>query len=118
VSELASLLPLLAIFALFWLLVIRPAHRRQKRMRTVQQELSVGDEVLTNAGIFGTVARLDGDRIGLEVADGVVVSMARGAVVSTTAPAEAQEDTEASDPTGTTDASNPTGTTDEGGKGL
>jgi preprotein translocase subunit YajC len=81
VTELASLLPLIAIFAIFWLLVIRPAQRRQKDMRAVQNQLSVGDRVLTNAGIYGTVARIDDDRIGLEVADGVVLELARGAVV-------------------------------------
>lgn len=80
-SELASLLPLIAIFAIFWLLVIRPAQRRQKEMRNVQSRLSIGDEVLTNSGIFGTVTRIDDDRIGLEIADAVVVTIARGAVV-------------------------------------
>lgn len=80
-KDLLSLLPIVAIFLIFWLLVIRPASRRQKEMRQVQRELQVGDEIITNSGIFGTVSRLVDDKLAVEVADGVVVMMARGAVV-------------------------------------
>lgn len=90
-SELASLLPLIAIFAIFWLLVIRPAQRRQKAVRDVQKSLEIGDEVLTNSGLLGTVARVGDTEIGLEIADGVVVRLARGAVVAVERPGDAAD---------------------------
>ncbi|KRF11505.1 hypothetical protein ASG90_17395 [Nocardioides sp. Soil797] len=79
-KDLLSLLPIIAIFLIFWLLVIRPASRRQKEMREVQQELQVGDEIITNSGIFGTVARLEDDKLAIRIADGIEVMMARGAI--------------------------------------
>jgi len=83
VEALASLLPILGIFLIFWLLIIRPAQRRQKKLQGVQRELAVGDRVITGAGFFGTVVRVDDDRLGLEIAEGVVMTVARQAVVGT-----------------------------------
>ena len=82
-EALASLLPILGIFLIFWLLIIRPAQRRQKKLQGVQRELAVGDRVITGAGFFGTVVRVDDDRLGLEIAEGVVMTVARQAVVGT-----------------------------------
>ena len=82
-SDLVSLLPILGIFLVFWLLIIRPAQRRQKALREVQRQISVGDRVITGSGIFGTIASEDGDRFGLEIADGVVITVARQSVVGT-----------------------------------
>lgn len=82
-AELASLLPLIGIFLIFWLLVIRPAQRRQKALQTMQRQLGVGDRVITSSGIFGTIEHLDEDRVGLRVADGVVLTVARQAIGGT-----------------------------------
>ena len=82
-EALASLLPIAGIFLIFWLLIIRPAQRRQKKLQGVQRELAVGDRVITGAGFFGTVVRVDDDRLGLEIAEGVVMTVARQAVVGT-----------------------------------
>ncbi|KQY64218.1 MULTISPECIES: preprotein translocase subunit YajC [unclassified Nocardioides] len=80
-KDLLSLLPIIGIFLIFWLLVIRPASRRQKEMQSVQRSLEVGDDVITNSGIFGTIRSIDDDKIGLEVATGVVLTVARAAIV-------------------------------------
>ncbi len=82
-EALASLLPIVGIFLIFWLLIIRPAQRRQKKLQGVQRELAVGDRVITGAGFFGTVVRVEDDRLGLEIAEGVVMTVARQAVVGT-----------------------------------
>ncbi len=79
-SELASLLPLLAIAVLFWALMIRPAQRRQRELRTMQSSLAVGDEVMLTSGIYGVLRSLDDERISVELAPGVVVEVIRGAV--------------------------------------
>lgn len=80
-GDLAALLPVLGIFAVFWLLIILPARRRQKTVAQMQSQLAVGDRVVTSGGIFGTIARVSDDRVGLEVSPGVVVDVARGALV-------------------------------------
>lgn len=80
-TDLAAWLPILGIFAIFWLLILRPARRRQKVVAEMQSQLAVGDRVVTSGGIFGTISRTEDDRVGLEVAEGVVVDVARGALV-------------------------------------
>lgn len=87
-SELASLLPLLAIAVLFWALMIRPAQRRQRELRTMQSSLAVGDEVMLTSGIYGVLRSLDDERISVELAPGVVVEVIRGAVGQKVSPRE------------------------------
>ncbi|MGD9960187.1 preprotein translocase subunit YajC [Nocardioides sp.] len=79
--DLVAVLPLVGIALIFWLLIVRPASRRQAQLRSVQQSLEVGTQVLLAAGLYGIIRSVDGDKISLEVADGVVVTAARGAVV-------------------------------------
>ena len=57
-SEFAPLLPLLAILVLFWLMVIRPASRRQKAVVALQDSLQVGQRVMLTSGFFGTITAL------------------------------------------------------------
>jgi preprotein translocase subunit YajC len=82
VEGIVSLLPLVAIALLFWLLIIRPASRRQKDQARMQSAVTVGEQVMLTSGIFGTVIDLDDDKLSLEIAPGVVVRVARGAVGS------------------------------------
>lgn len=80
-KEFASLLPLLGIILVFWLLVIRPAGRRNREMARLQSALEVGDRVILGSGFYATVRSVDEDPIEVELADGVVVQVARGAIV-------------------------------------
>ena len=84
--ELASLLPLVAIAALFWLLLMRPAQKRQKELRGMQASLKTGDEVMLTSGIFGTVRETNEDHVRVEIAGGVTIKVARGAVGSVVQP--------------------------------
>ncbi len=86
-----SLLPLVAIALLFWLLIIRPASRRQKDQARMQSAINVGEQVMLTSGIFGTVTGMDDDRLSIEIAPGIVVSVARGAVGSVV-PTEQHDD--------------------------
>jgi preprotein translocase subunit YajC len=76
-----------AIIALaFFFLIVRPQRRRLAAHRALVAALEVGDEVVTTGGVFGTVRGLDDDRVRLEVAEGVVISVARAAIAQTAAP--------------------------------
>jgi len=97
VSELASLLPLVGIALLFWFLMIRPAQRRQRQVRQMQSSLAVADEVMLTSGIYGLVRSLGEERVRVEVAPGVVVEVARGAV-GQRVPSDAGFETEATEP--------------------
>ena len=91
-ESLASLLPLVGIALLFWLLLIRPAQRRQRETLRMQSAITVGDEVMLTSGIYGTVKTVVDDRFEVEVAPGVVVTVARGAVGSVVTKAEASDE--------------------------
>jgi len=100
VPELVStLLPLLAIFLVFWLLIIRPQRTRAKALQDLRDSLNPGDRVMMTAGIFGTLRTVDGDRATIEVADGTLLEIATGAI-ATVEPVDGASETT---PDGTTD---------------
>ena len=88
---LVSLLPLVGIALLFWLLIIRPASRRQKELGRMQHSLDVGDEVMLTSGVFGTLQSLADDHVMVQVADSVTLKVARGAIGSVVSPAVPDE---------------------------
>jgi preprotein translocase subunit YajC len=81
VSGAVQLLILIAVLVVFWAIVMRPARRQQRTVQQLQTELSVGDEVIISAGIFGTVRSVDDSKVDLEIAPGTVVTVARQVVV-------------------------------------
>jgi preprotein translocase subunit YajC len=73
-------LTLVGFALILWLLLIRPQARRQRELRHMQSTLEVGDEVLLTSGVFATVRDLEEDVAHVEIADGVTIKVARGAV--------------------------------------
>lgn len=73
-----SFLPIILIFAVFYFLLIRPQQKRAKEHRTVLSSLKVGDQVLTNGGIYGRVTGIRDDVLTLEISDKVRVKVSRG----------------------------------------
>lgn len=71
--ELATLVPLLLLAFAFYFLIIRPSRRRTEEARSVANSVQVGSEVMTTAGLFGTVTSVGDDEIELEIAPGVRV---------------------------------------------
>ena len=89
---LVELLPFVAIAAAFWLLIIRPSSMRRKAQAALVASLTPGQRIMTTAGVFGTVVAIEGDRVTVEVAPGVVIEMlalAVGQVVPSEAPSSA-----------------------------
>lgn len=74
-SLLIFLLPLALIGFMVW-----SQRKRQRQVASVQESLSVGDEVCTTSGLFGTVTALDERVATLEVAPGVRLRYDRRAV--------------------------------------
>ena len=59
------------LFIVFYFLIIHPQSKRQKEHKSLLENLSVGDEVSTNAGILGKVKKLEDNYLVLKVAEGV-----------------------------------------------
>jgi preprotein translocase subunit YajC len=86
------LLLLIGFVVIMWLFLIRPTSRRQKELRRMQSSLAVGDDVMLTSGVYGTVRELADDLAHVEIADGVTIRVARGAIGSTVFPTEHQAD--------------------------
>ncbi|MDP9443310.1 MAG: preprotein translocase subunit YajC [Actinomycetota bacterium] len=82
----AGLLPFLLILALFWLLILRPARKKQQAVAQLRAGLSPGDAVLLGSGLYGTITAIADDGLRVEISPGVVVRVHRDAVVSTEQP--------------------------------
>lgn len=81
-SGLPMLIMMVAIFAIMWLFMIRPQQKKQKKIREFQNALKEGDKVVTGGGVYGTVKRVNAQEntIDIEVARGVVITVAKGYV--------------------------------------
>ena len=66
--------------ALMYFLFIRPQQKRQKEFAALLASLAVDDQVVSAGGIYGTIRAIEEDVLELEIADGVVVRMAKSAV--------------------------------------
>jgi preprotein translocase subunit YajC len=73
---------LIAVFALMWLLLIRPQRRKQLEQARMQEAVEVGDDVLTAGGIHGTVREIEGEIVHVEIAPGTTVRLDRRAVAA------------------------------------
>ena len=88
------LLMIVGLFAIFYFLLIRPNRRRRQVVEKLQSQLSVGDEVMTSSGLYGTVAEIDEKTVILETSEGVYSRYARAAIVEVVSSAgqEAESD--------------------------
>jgi preprotein translocase subunit YajC len=79
-SFVTTLVPLVAVFAIFYFLIIRPQQQRVKQLRDMVENVRRGDTVVTAGGIVGRVAKVpqkDDPEIVVEIADNVQVRIVR-----------------------------------------
>jgi preprotein translocase subunit YajC len=79
-ADLMSLLPLIAIFAVFYLLLIRPQSKRAKEQKLMIEALQKGDEVVTAGGLLGRIVKVSGTYVLLQIAENVQVTTLKSAV--------------------------------------
>jgi len=79
-SMLASFIPLILIFLIFYFLLIRPQQKKQKEHKVLLDSIQRGDEILSSGGILGKVIKVDNDKLTVEIAKGVNVSVIRSTV--------------------------------------
>jgi preprotein translocase subunit YajC len=102
------LIVMVLMLAVMYVLMIRPQRQRQAQQQQMIESASVGDDVLTTGGIYGTISEAEGDDIVVEIADGVTVHMTRRGIAAVLPPEdEAEEDLEELDEPGVTDEEEP-----------
>lgn|SRR5687768_13055068 len=75
-----TVLPFAMIFAIFYVLILLPMKRRQKKIQEFQSALKVGDKVVTTSGIWGQITDIDDKTVQLQIAEKVRIRMARQAI--------------------------------------
>src|SRR4051794_37933299 len=81
--------PLLAIFAIFYFLVLRPQSRKAKEHQKMLGELKKGEEVVTQGGIIGKITGIGDGELTLQVQEGVRMRVLRSSVQGRYTPAAA-----------------------------
>ena len=76
----SSFIFILLIVALGGYLLFGPQRKRRKQQVELARQVSVGDEVVTTAGIVGRVEWLSDDRAHLTIAPGTTIEVLRGAI--------------------------------------
>ena len=79
-SMLASFIPLILIFLIFYFLLIRPQQKKQKEHKehkVLLDSIQRGDEILSSGGILGKVIRVDNDKLTVEISKRVNVIIIR-----------------------------------------
>ena len=75
-----TILPFALMLGIFYLLVLMPMRKRQKKVQDFQAALKVGDRVITTGGIYGLLTRVTDTTVQVQIADKVRIEVARAAV--------------------------------------
>ena len=75
-----AFLPLIVLFVIFYFLLIRPQQKRAKEHLATLDSLKVGDTVITNSGIYGTVNRISGHVVTLQCSDKVFLKIIKKSI--------------------------------------
>ncbi len=71
-NEIITLLPLITVFVIFYVILYIPQRRRQKKHKEYVENLKIGDNVITDSGIFGRVVNIKEENVTLVVKKGEI----------------------------------------------
>jgi len=79
-DSLLTFLPMVAIFVVFYFLLIRPQQKKQKEARAMLEALNKGDEVVTAGGVVGRISKLTDQYATIEIAPNTEMTVQRGSI--------------------------------------
>ena len=71
-NEIITLLPLITVFVIFYVILYIPQRRRQKKHKEYVENLKIGDNVITDSGIYGRVVNIKEEKVTLVVKKGEI----------------------------------------------
>lgn len=83
-SLLMQVAPILLLFGAMWFLIIAPQRKKMKELKQQVDNLATGDEVLTNGGIYGTIAQKREDRFLVKISENTKVEVDRNSISAVT----------------------------------
>lgn len=75
-----QLFPFALMLAVFYVLVLLPMRRRQKKIQEFQDSIKVGDRVITTSGLYGQVTKITDVSVQLQIADKVKIDVAKASI--------------------------------------
>lgn len=90
-NMLMTLLPFVLIFAVMYFIMVLPQKKERKKHENMLANLKPGDRVLMQSGIYGTVVKIQDNKITLRVADNVKMEFLLATVAAVVAPEEKAE---------------------------
>lgn len=79
---LTALFPFIIIFVIFYFLIIMPARKKQKQHQKMLDALKGGERIITSGGIYGTVARVLGDRIEIKIDKNTTIQVTKPSIAA------------------------------------
>jgi preprotein translocase subunit YajC len=79
-SPLLQIVPFVLILAIFYFIILLPSKRKQQKVQEFLENLKENDRVITTSGIYGQIARINGDRVQLQVAEKVRIDVSKAAI--------------------------------------
>ena len=80
-ESIGAFLPLILIFGVFYILLIRPQQKKVKQHREMLNNLRRGDKIITSGGIIGTINKVaDNRELQVQVSENVEIKIAPGMV--------------------------------------
>ena len=77
---LLSFLPLVALFLIFYFVLIRPQQKKTKQHKTMTEGLQKGDDIITFGGVLGRIVDAEENLLKVEIAENVAITVQRSGV--------------------------------------
>lgn len=81
-SLLDMIFPLVMVFAIMYFMILRPQQKRQKEHKAMLEAVRRGDTVVTQGGLIGKVAKVDGDELEVDLGKDMRVSVVKSMIIS------------------------------------
>jgi len=79
-NPLINMVPIAAIFVIFYFMLIRPQQKQQKEHEAMLENLKKGDRILSTGGLYGVITGIKGDDLEVQFSQTVKLTLARSAV--------------------------------------
>src|SRR5580765_5891944 len=79
-SSLIQIVPFVLILGIFYFIILLPTRWKQQKVQEFLESLKENDKDITTSGIYGQIAKINGDRVSLQVADKVRIEVSRAAI--------------------------------------
>ena len=79
-SPLVQAIPFVLILAIFYFVILLPGKKKQQKVQEFLENLKENDRIITTSGIYGQIARINGDKVQLQIAEKVRIDVSKAAI--------------------------------------